>query len=69
MDTIEEDQMAYHVAKTNAKPGEIWGHRFTNLRDAMEVAEELANDRGEAYTVWEMKALWTAEVCDGAAVA
>lgn len=56
--------MSYHVARTNAKPWEIWGHRLTNLRDAMEVAEELTRDRGEAHTVWEMKALWTAEKRD-----
>lgn len=61
--------MSYHVARTNAKPGEIWGHRITNLRDAMEAAEELTRDRGEAHTVWEMKALWTAEARDGEAVA
>ena len=61
--------MAYHVARTNAKPGEIWGHRFTNLRDAMETAEELTADRKEDHTVWEMKPLWTAEVRDGTAVA
>jgi hypothetical protein len=53
--------MRYHVARTAAKPGEIWGHRITNLRDAMETAEELTHERGEAHTVWEMKALWTAE--------
>lgn len=69
MDMTEEDQMAYHVARTSAKPWEIWGHRFTNLRDAMEVAEELTHKRGEAHTVWEMNAIWTAEARDGAAVA
>lgn len=61
--------MSYHVARKNAMTGEIWGHRFTNLRDAMEAAEELTRDKGEAHTVWEMKALWTAEVRDEAAVA
>ena len=54
--------MSYHVARKNAMTGEIWGHRFTNLRDAMEAAEELARDKGEAYTVWRMEALWTAQV-------
>lgn len=53
--------MSYHVAKASANPREIWGHRFTNLRDAMVMAEELTRDRGEAHTVWEMKPLWTAE--------
>jgi len=54
--------MGYHVARANANPREIWGHRFTNLRDAMVTAEELTKSRGEAHTVWEMKPLWTAEV-------
>lgn len=53
--------MSYHVARANANPREIWGHRFTNLRDAMTAAEELTRDRGEPHTVWEMNALWTAE--------
>jgi len=61
--------MAYHVARTKAKPGEIWGHRFTNLRDAMVAAEELTHDRGEAHTVWELKQLWTAEADHGEALA
>lgn len=54
--------MSYHVAKESADRREIWGHRFTNLRDAMAAAEELTKDKGEAHTVWEMKALWTADV-------
>jgi hypothetical protein len=66
MAAIEEDQMAYHVARTNAKPGEIWGHRFTNLRDAMETAEELTKDRGEDHTVWKMEPMWTALVKEDA---
>ena len=58
--------MAYHVARTSAKPGEIWGHRFTNLRDAMEAAEELTLDRKETHTVWEMRALWTTQIKEDA---
>lgn len=57
-----ERLMSYHVAPTASGPREIWGHRFSNLRDAMERAEELARLDGKAYTVWEMKSLWTAEV-------
>lgn len=53
--------MTYHVAKTGAGPREIWGYRFTNLRDAMETAENLTRTDCEAYSVWEMKCLWTAE--------
>jgi hypothetical protein len=53
--------MSYHVAPTSAGPRTIWGYRFTNLRDAMEEAEQLAKERGEAYSVWEMKHLWSAE--------
>jgi hypothetical protein len=62
MATIEERTMAYHVARTNAKPGEIWGHRFTNLRDAMVAAEELTADKKEDHTVWRLEPLWTAHV-------
>ena len=54
--------MSYHVARTSAKPGEIWGHRFINLREAMVAAEELTKDRGEAHVVWRMEPLWTALV-------
>lgn len=54
--------MSYHVARASAGPREIWGYRFSNLRDAMVTAEELTRDRGEAHTVWELKPLWTSGV-------
>ena len=54
--------MTYHVAPSGAGPRQIWGYRFTNLRDAMERAEELSRLDGKAYSVWEMKNLWTAAV-------
>lgn len=69
MDVIEEDQMAYHVAPADAGPRTIWGTRHSNLRHAMEEAEELTKQRGVPHTVWEMKQLWTAEARDGAPVA
>lgn len=56
--------MSYHVARASANPRDIWGHRFSNLRDAMVTAEEMTKMRGEAHTVWEMKPLWTSEPRD-----
>jgi hypothetical protein len=56
--------MSYHVSKAHAGPREIWGYRFSNLRDAMETAEDLSRLEGIAHTVWEMKSLYTFEPQD-----
>lgn len=53
--------MSYHVAPYDAGPRTVWGTRHSNLRKAMEEAEELTRQRGVPHTVWEMKLLWTAD--------